>query len=263
MSSIDKVVFSKIQKIETSKFFCDKTSTLSAQLSELTKDTFEKISENAVFSKATFEKAKDIVIETIAGANPKESCVYVMDDKIIHYELGDIDSIHITDTMNALLNNPKNRIAIIHSHPQNLGPSTMPVSYQDFMAINDCEAARSIYAINKQGEYSLLEKASKQRPSFLKVLNYETKNYNEAGCTKLYEDILSDRLDEIKSLMPENSILSEDLILVLESLAKKDSELASKLSYLAGQEALEQHKFWLKYAPELGLKYDTNYSCFK
>ena len=262
MSSINSITSKVINELQIPKTSFAKISNIGDQLRELEQDTFEKMSENATFSKATFEKAKDIVMETITGAKPKESLVYIMDDKIIHHELGDMSSVKITDTMKELLNNPKNRIAVVHSHPGNFGASTMPVSYQDFASINSYEAARSIYAINKQGEYSLLEKVGKQRPSALKVLNYEVKNYNETNSQELYEKMLYSKFDEIKSLLPENPT-EEDLYLAFRLLAEKDPQFASKLSYVEMQEALAQHNFWLKYASELGMKYDTNYSCFK
>ena len=224
MSSINSITSKVINELQIPKTSFAKISNIGAQLRELEQDTFEKMSENATFSKATFEKAKDIVMETITGAKPKESLVY--------------------------------------SHPGNFGASTMPVSYQDFASINSYEAARSIYAINKQGEYSLLEKVGKQRPSALKVLNYEVKNYNETNSQELYEKMLYSKFDEIKSLLPENPT-EEDLYFAFRLLAEKDPQFASKLSYVEMQEALAQHNFWLKYASELGMKYDTNYSCFK
>ena len=97
MSSINSITSKVINELQIPKTSFAKISNIGAQLRELEQDTFEKMSENATFSKATFEKAKDIVMETITGAKPKESLVYIMDDKIIHHELGDMSSVKITD----------------------------------------------------------------------------------------------------------------------------------------------------------------------
>ena len=245
--------------IDKSKFKGIDISKLSAQLHSLTADTFEKTSGDAIFSRATFEKAKDMVIKTILGSNPKESLVLINDDKIIYHTVGATHEVGFGDkTLFSLLDNPKNRIALVHSHPIMLKDgSSHPVSYGDFVNLNSHEAERSIYAINSLGEYSMLQKQGNARPSIFKVREYEQKYENELIDALSGED--SKLLKKHWTSPSSNHTLTQEEIKQLE---KEYEELRNKESVVrATRDAT--HNFWLKYAPELGVKYDTNFSCFR
>ncbi len=245
--------------INSTKFKGIDISKLSAHLHSLTADTFEKSTGDAIFSRATFEKAKDMVIKTILGSNPKESCVLINDDKIIYQAVGAAHEVGFGDEkLFSLLDNPKNKIALIHSHPTMLkNGSSHPVSYGDFVNLNAHQAERSIYAINSLGEYSMLQKQGNTRPSIFKVKEYERKYENELIDALTGED--KELLRKHWTAPSGNHVLTQEEIKKLE---QEYEELRNKESVVCATRDAT-HNFWLKYASELGVRYDTNFSCFK
>lgn len=260
MVSIEKTVNTAFKPLVTPKKFnfdFGELSKVAARLNTLDADKFEKTSGDAIFSQATFKKAKDMVVETILGNEPKESLVFVKDDKIMHHVIGETHKIEVDDVSRALLDDANNKIAVIHSHPiVMIDGSAHPVSYSDFSVINDRPGARSIYAINSLGEYSMLQKQGNARPSVLKVIEYEEKYEQE-----LVEALTGEDKEFMKKCLfgPQEGVeLTQE---EKEQLEKEFEEFRNKESVVqATRKCL--HNFWLKYASELGLRYETNYSCF-
>ena len=222
---------------------------------QLESDTFEKTTGDAVFFAKTFEKAKNIVIKSIMGNQPKESCVYVMDNQIIHYELGGAHNVELSKTMRELLDNPKNRIAVIHSHPSQLKDGySAPISYGDFINLNSHEGERSIYAINSLGEYSVLKKIGNARPSIFKVHDFKQLCINAELSGLQEQDI---KLIKKHPLFSGKEITEEER----KEIEKKAEELFKGEDYIIASR-LAIHNFWRENASKLNVQYETNFSCF-
>ena len=208
--------------LTTGKYFAIK--------SPIQQDIFQK-SYTGIFSSSTFEKAKEIVMRSILLDNPKESLVLVMNDKIIYQKLGEKHSVHIPKFVNQTLDNPSNKIAIIHSHPDNLNGMTSSLSFIDFKLLAFSDGVESIYAINSKGEYAMLKKNSDFRSKGSKYLKYE----------KIYKSYIKKSETE-----QENALKNASL-----EYGKANNAILSS-----------EHKFWKKYAKKLGVKYKTNFSYF-
>jgi len=219
-------------------------------------DIFEKTCKDAVFSQKTFDEAKNIVMQSILSPSPKESAVYIKDDAIIYLTTGDLDGVHIDDNMNKMLSSLRNRIALVHSHPTKVFGGAMPVSLADFMVLNSCPALRSVYAINADGEYSLLKKAGNRRPGFLKIITLEDlywdefRDYAQKLSCPVAQEFVETRsvLNKIGKSDAEKEALYEKFNLIVDDMADK------------GYGADFVHQFWQKHSMELGVQYETNFN---
>ena len=223
-------------------------------------DVFEKSDNGIMLSDKTFQKAKDIVILSILEENPTESMVFVMNDKLVYQAKGESTYVKPSKYALNLLDNPQNSIAIIHSHPNlsNVGNYAPSLSFNDFNILVLSKGAKSIYAINSDGEYAMLEKSGKNKISQAKISRFEKFYDNElkkknAQISKLKEEVSHgmDRIDERISNGGK-----------IENIDEIMQEMSRKMDYVNRVSISREHNFWINYASLFNLKYDTDFSYF-
>lgn len=220
-------------------------------------DTFEK-STKCDMSKETFEKAKNLVMETILCDDPKESAVLVQDDKIMFHVTGNTRSIFLDPSTQHLIYNPDNNIIFIHSHPKR-DNGGMPVSIDDCVSLLWQGGVKSVYAINHKGEYSMLAKTLKKLDAnalqqFDKNYEYETcliDSFEDETERKDYENFLKRYKNAANKIYEEGDNIDK-VLLDYRNYMQKIAEAQKTPQIL--------HQFWQENAPKIDLVYETNYS---
>lgn len=223
---------------------------------------------------ATEELARDYAQQKILAAlhsdNPHEYMVII--DKNTNKILGEYkgDKDHVSAGIEAY-DFPDNAICI-HGHPTYLTENginySTPLSFSDFKGLNMNQSECT--AINPNGEYSTLIKKTdfKELPPGL------MKYYEGVHMDMVYGDLfeknkhqlhplvadcenISQLFDKVKQLK-EMGITKEQAMEIKESILKVFPE--NYESVLDLNMIKNIHKFWQKYADEMGLIYKTNYS---
>jgi len=219
------------------------------KLPETEEDVFVKSSGYSPFSKETFGKAISTVIPSVLSDDPKESITLIVNDDTFGYNVGDRKSVKMTEEMEQIAKDPEQSVTAVHSHADSFKKGVAnPVSVEDLGVLSSRPGLKRIYAVNSKGEYSMLEKTGDYIPSKETIESYASliqdlikQSLSPEGKEKLAQiewNLTMDRNDEnIKAF--DDFIVSEDMALA---------------------EAKGVHKFWQQYAPELGVKYETNYT---
>lgn len=207
-----------------------------------------------------FQKAKNYVMRSILSDAPKESMVVIQNGKIISSCEGTFASVDFADDVCELINKKGQNFIIVHSHPKSKHQMTTPVSFGDYETLVSYQGIDSVYAINSNGEYSGLIKLPERMKEFSdsatvanKVEEYENKYWQE------FLGILDDETKEeylhLRKRMQNPSSIME----CIETF--KDFDAFIKRIQEENKGVIQfVHNFWQKYASELGLKYETNYS---
>ncbi len=223
-------------------------------------DLFEKSKNGKTFSDETFQKAKNIVMQSILEENPKESMVFILNDRIVYQEIGEKSYVTPSKCALSLIDNPENQVVMIHSHPNlpefgNYAPS---LSFDDFNFLILSKGAKSIYAINSKGEFAALEKMGDTKVSQKRISKFE----------KMYKDELKQKSmlfirqnEEIYRLADE---INEKLARgeKIENLDKLIRDIQEKTDYTNRMVISKEHNFWQNHSHLFNLKYDTNFSYF-
>ena len=235
-------------------------SIISKYVSMPSYDTFEKTDSSVIFTDKTFQKAKDIVIQSILDENPKESMVFIMNDKLVYQAIGENTYVAPSKYALNLLDNPKNSIAILHSHPDlaefgNYAPS---LSFNDFNILILSKGAKNIYAINSKGEYAMLEKTDDTKVSKKRIERFEKLYNEELKKGNILFDSLQQEITDGMSIISENLFKGENI----ENLDEITQQINRKIEYANRVSVSREHNFWLNYAHMFDLKYDTDFSYF-
>lgn len=207
-----------------------------------------------------FQKAKNYVMQSILSDTPKESMVVIQNGKIISSCEGTLNDVDFADNVSELINKKGQNLAIVHSHPKSKHQMTTPISFGDYETLVSYQGIDSIYAINNNGEYSGLIKLPEKIQEFSdsaiitdKVKEYENKYWQEfqeildAETRKEYQH-LRKRMQNPSSIMDCIEAFNDFNAFIM----RIKEENKSVIQFV--------HNFWQKYASELGLKYETNYS---
>ncbi len=228
------------------------------------KDIFEK-SCDVIFSKETFEKAKNIVAKTVRGNDPKESVAIIMNNKIIYQGLGGETSVNVPKEIQKFLYDPKNKIAILHSHPAIQKHFTQSFSFKDYYSLITSQGVKKMYVVNSNGEYALFEKINNQRPENKTISKYK----------KLYYDSMQEAVDLANEYLKFMEKIHAELKAGSEKLNNSDikyskeqleyftklGEKYHELSDLRAKVVVKaSHDFWDKHAKDLNVKYRANFS---
>lgn len=197
-------------------------------------------SEQTVFSQKedALEYAKNKVVSALNAETPFEYLVFVSRNNNILGEFeggqGSVDGrLKYSDYLKMFL--PNTGYTSIHGHPAQGGFST-PISYSDFLILNNDDNLDEVIAFNNKGEYSKLKKK---------------KGFKPINPDKTYE--LHKRLwDDITCSVRELSV------------DKREPEPEEIEEYLRGIDGIKQvHTFWKENASKLNVEYETNYSYLK
>ncbi len=133
--------------------------------------------------------------------------------------------------------------SVIHGHPTDSLYST-PISFPDFIVLNEKSAIKKVSAININGEYSSLTKSD---------------NYKQIDNDKI--------CDMVNHLWNELIIQSKQQMPEKWKQIDVNNEFSVKELVCKYQKTLEGikfiHNYWTKNAPKLNLVYETNYSYLK
>lgn len=222
-----------------------------SKLPELKSDTFERTTESPLFSNETFNTAIETVKKTALGNEPKESLTLIVNDSVFGHEIGDIHSVQLSEEMENIANSLDGIVAV-HSHTASTDSGLAnPVSLEDFVKLVGHSGLERVYSINPSGEYSVLKKVNVDYPI----------------TPDIYNDCLDKLDDEVINVLNE-----DDKAYYLKLLEEKNmpwantGEVVQKLRDFRESDAFRQatlfgtHNFWVKYASNLGLDYETNYS---
>ncbi len=236
----------------------------SKTLDSIADDTFQRtlqIPESIIkdrIDEKTFNNARNFVMKSINGANPKEGIVIINNGKIVASKVCSAHFGSISgDKILRLAKNPKNNISVIHSHPKTSYGNTMPISYGDFETLNKYPGLKTMYAIDANGNYSLLRKTRKEKISDSAVKNM-LKNQYLSGyvnwMNKIDDPDCENLVDLYKYLKFEFNGTEKQKLELLDEFSKLQESIDD-----AGYAAGYIDSFWKKYADKLGVFYETNF----
>jgi hypothetical protein len=175
-----------------------------------------------------YQYAKTTAIRALNSDNPYEHMIVINSKgQVLKEIIGDKKEVRITKYLK--LFDLAEDTFLIHGHP-----SSTPISIQDFNVLNFI-ASKEIIAFNKKGEHSLLRKTN----HYVQLTKEQLLDYN----FKYLKEVLGITKTKLKN--KRKSTLDIEKILSLQHTPKGIKRI---------------HEFWKKYAKELNLEYETNYS---
>ena len=221
------------------------------KLPELKADTFERTSDKPLYSESTFNTAAENVIESARWDEPKESLTLIVDDNIIGSTVGGVHSVEPTEEMKKILDNSDYQAVAVHSHtPSTSKGYANPISLEDLLMLANHSGLSQVFAINPDGEYSMLKKIAPVEPITFEVYNDCLKKLDNEMVNELPND-LKQRYINLKNELYMPGSMTGRIWTELREIENSD---AYKEATVIGT-----HRFWEKYASSLGLEYKTNY----
>ena len=223
----------------------------SPKLPELKADTFERSQEAPLYSEAVLNAAVELVKESAGSDDPRESLTIISDNNIIGHEIGDIHFVEPSKEMNEIIDMPESKVVAVHSHtPSTESGHANPISLEDLIMLMNKPGIKQVFAVNPKGQYSMLKKVAPTKPVTMEIFG---------DCLKKLDEEVVDALDDT---MKERYLKLEEELHAPGSMTgsvwSEKRELEQTDAYKEGI-IRGTHSFWTKYAPALGLMYDTNY----
>lgn len=194
-------------------------------------------------------------LDNLQGTNPREYGFLIdeVSGAVLQEGGGTSSAISLNFTIsNTSINLKKAKLAVIHGHTPiqtSHGTMTLPVSLQDFIALNNTRI-RKITALDKHGLHSSLEKTE----NFVTLSESGLENLKQKYINELLTQSPHDKTSRIKELMQYAKQHPE-------SIAHK-REIANRLEELQYQDGADIiiDGFWRKHANSYGLKYTSDFN---
>lgn len=184
---------------------------------------------------------KQKCINALKCKNPYE-LVMVIDKssgKILGEFMGDLKNCYVK------LPQKTSPLVLVHGHNSIKG-KTLPVSFQDFLLMNDTNVNK-IVAYNEKGQESYLQKNA----NFTPLSKKQIEQLKVSFLYHILNNASSAEADKVKSLI-KYCIKNKNSKLVKQEIAEKINDLQFKSDGLID-------KFWRKNAPKLNLEYFSNF----
>lgn len=212
----------------------------------------EPLSKNFPSEDAAIGYAKQQILPRLNTGDSHEYAVAIDIDcnRVLREFVGRRDSVGV-DVPEML--NPKNKIALVHGHPNFDGYScTNTVSWKDFLHMNSHPGEHKCIALNSDGEYSLLEKLENAKP----LDKNQIDEFEELHLNYWMENLSEDAKKALSKLSLELADKTEEEASVYLPLV---TSILNKSRHTP-EYAVANHKFWSENAESIGVKYKTNYS---
>ena len=144
----------------------------------------------------------------------------------------------------------KNKLVIIHGHPQRDNGKTLPVSLEDFEFLNRNDNVEKIIAFNKYGEHSCLRKGK----GYTKLTTKQLTDLKSCYIQSLLKSADNSEFDKISSLIKYCRENSKNCDMVKQEIAER----LDKLQFCENSNAVIDD-FWKKVSSKYNLIYDSNF----
>lgn len=236
-----------VKKMSSGGIFSEQLGTLDSAKIDKTKISLDQVKKYSNKSLTPFQKSyydsKYKCIEALNSSKPKE-VAFLLDSKsgkVLGEFSGDAKSCIINGKISG------DDVVLLHGHPALKGSSkTLPVSFQDFIVLNDNSNLKQIIAFDKKGhKYSL----TKQK-DYKKLSTIEMKGLKDSYLRYLLDNSSKKDTKTISDLMAYCKANPNNC----ESIKGKVAEEITNLQYKETAADLID-EFWKEKAKSINLKY--------
>lgn len=228
------------------------------------KDSFEKIDFiTPSISKQTFEKARNIVMQSLFDDEPKESIVLIKNNEILFFATGDEFGVDMPDEiMDDILDSGDGGVIILHSHTPEKTGLTSPLSIADIENLIADDRISSVCAVNNKGEFSIIEKRPYKHYGSILYEIMDERCY--AGFADLFcGSKKKEYISFLKSLNEMSDMkINEEPEEFLDRMLTAEEKLDEYFDYAVTLKGFPKYMedFWKNNAADFGFNYYSNFS---